>query len=90
MRIAKHIYGSISTIESRTALLDQAISRVRQQPVAILWVTLTPAFPAPLACADEKLVIDVGTLTVRSGNPFAQNKGTLRVSTDDFATALVN
>jgi hypothetical protein len=29
MRIAKHIYGSISTIEFRTALLDQAISRVR-------------------------------------------------------------
>jgi hypothetical protein len=29
MRIAKRIYGSIATIESRIALPDQAISRVR-------------------------------------------------------------
>ena len=29
MRIAKRIYGSIATIESRIALLDQAISRLR-------------------------------------------------------------
>jgi hypothetical protein len=29
MRIAKPIYGSVATIESRIALLDQAVSRVR-------------------------------------------------------------
>jgi uncharacterized small protein (DUF1192 family) len=29
MRIAKPIFGSVATIESRIALLDQTISRVR-------------------------------------------------------------
>jgi len=38
MRIAKRIYRSIATIESRIALPDQAISRVKTNSLSQYWL----------------------------------------------------